>query len=479
MRSSTILLTLICCAYLILSGIFSTTPLDMDEFTFIREPYELLGGDYTVRYLRNNEYKAAARTLMKSYYFYWKYRPLNAPVISQDDRSLFNDDQRNFGYIKPSPMQLSDPTAIKNYQQRLIVPEPDRFYAHGAGKPLLPAILSIPQLALLKILGIDKVRLLDAEYNNRNDLLFSVCRLIQIFAGLASTLLVFNILKHNVQPTRACLATLIFAIFPVTIKYFPNLHHDSIMVPFILLAVYLQMVGRYAGAGVAYGLALASKNVAIILFLALAVDFAINAARLWRSTIYPVSHRTGTVASLRARFLGLTIMGAIAVVTLLPFANPVSYAQEILTPIISRPIDRRGENITKWTFKEMVHSEGSSLSPQVTLIQRTMYFHDIGFMFLILAVCLAIQKSPNPITRLSIVIMVGYLPMSAIFSTLLDYRTLLLVPFFTMAASELLQISQLRWLAVLTTGLMFCYVSDPGKTDMIHPNFSAGQHLTN
>jgi len=160
-------------------------------------------------------------------------------------------------------------------------------------------------------------------------------------------------------------------------------------------------------------------------------------------------------------------MGAVAFVTLLPFANPISYAEEILTPLIGRPIDPRGENVSQWTFKRMV-SDKSTLSPQVTFAQKFLYFNDLGFMFFVLALCLAVQRPVTSIARLSIIVMVLYLPISAIFGLSLGYRTLFLVPFFAMAAAELLQLNQLRWLVVATAVLALIYVSDPGQTDVIH-----------
>jgi hypothetical protein len=452
----------ICGIYLILAGIFSTTTLDEDEFGFAREPYEILGGDYTISYLRKHEYTRALKTLAKAYYFFWYYRPLNAPVISEDHRSMFEVEEREFGYLKPARVQFGDPAAIEKYRARLIVPEPDRFYTHGAGKPLLPALLSIPQLTLLKIFGISTDRILNAQYHKRYDLVFLIFRLVQIFGGTASILLVFKIIETKFDPERAYLGALIFAIFPTTIKYFPNLHHDAILVPFVLLAVYFQMVKRYAAAGAAYGLALASKNVAIILLPALAADAAISGLRLWRE-----AGSTAVLAFLRARLAGLAVMGAIAIVTLLPFANPISYAEEILTPVINRPIDPRGENVSQWTLKGIVRDE-PKLSPQVTFAQKFLYFNDLGFLFLILALCLAAQRPLTSITRLSLTVMLLYLPISSIFGVLLDWRTLLLVPFFAIAAAELLEVSQLRWLAVAAGVLALIYVSNPSSTDVIH-----------
>jgi hypothetical protein len=467
------LLVVICGFYLVLAGVFSTATLDVDEFTFAREPYELLGGDYTLGYLRRHEYVNALKTLAKSYYFFWYYRPLNAPVVREDHRSIFASQEREFGYVKPASVQFNDPAAIEKYQARLVVPEPDRFYTHGAGKPLLPALLSIPQLGLIKLLNIGSGQILNAQYHKRYDSMFIIFRLAQIFAGLASILLVFKILEKKLTLERAYLGTLIFAIFPVTIKYFPNLHHDSILVPFALLAVYLQMVRRYVAAGVAYGLALASKNVAIILLPALAADVAIQGFRLWNE-----AGSTSALAFLRPRLAGLAAMGAVALVTLLPFANPVSYAQEILTPLISRPIDPRGENVDQWTLKSIVSNE-SKMSPQVTFAQKFLYFNDLGFLFLVLALCLAVQRPLTSITRLSIIIMVLYLPMTSIFGAMLDYRTLLLVPFFAMAAAELLQPRQLRWLVTATVTLTLIYISDPSETDVLHKHYIGNQSPQN
>jgi len=448
--------------YAVSATIFSTTTFDTDEFGFVREPYEMLGGDYTLGHLRKHEYANAVKTLAKSYYFYWYYRPLNAPVIREDHRRLFATEESEFGYVKPASVQFTDPAAIEKYERRLVVPEPDRFYSHGAGKPLLPALVSIPQLILIKLLGISTNQILDAQYYRHYDPVFIILRLAQLLAGLGSIFLVYKILEAKVDTERALLGALTFAIFPTTIKYFPNLHHDGILVFFLLLAVYLQMEKRYLAAGVAYGLAMASKNVAIILLPALVGDFLIQAFRFWRG-----AEPSTAYTRLRARLAGLAIMGAVAFATLLPFANPISYAQEILTPFITRPIDPRGENVSQWTLKEIV-SDDAGLSPQVKFAKKFLYFNDLGFLFLVLTLCLAFQRPLNSITRLSLILMVLYLPMSSIFGLSLDWRTLFLVPFFAMAAAELLQPRQLKWLVSATAALALIYVSDPSKTDSIH-----------
>ena len=205
---------------------FGTAPLDEDEFTFIREPYELIGGDYTVGYLKDGEYANALQTAIKSYYFFWKYRPLNAPVIAKGDQTLFNDEEEKFGYVKPAPIQPGEVPAIGSYENRLIVPEPDRFYSHGAGKPLLPALLSIPQLAVLNIVGVGKAALLESQFNGKANAVFILARLMQYLAGVLSIILVYLIVKRTLCASKAYISAFIFAIFPLTIKWFPNLHHE-------------------------------------------------------------------------------------------------------------------------------------------------------------------------------------------------------------------------------------------------------------
>jgi hypothetical protein len=461
-------LVVLCAVYVVLAGIFATTTFDSDEFNFVREPYEMLGGDYTVGYLRKHEYGNAIETLAKSYYFYWTYRPLNAPVVREDHRALFKKEEKEFGFVSPAPVDGNDPAAVEKYQARLIVPEPDRFFHHGAGKPLLSAILSIPQLALAR-LSADRGRILDAQFNGYYDPVFILLRLVQLLAGLASTVLVFKILERTVDLEKACLGTLIFAMFPITIKYFPNLHHDSILVPFVLLTVYLYVTKRYVSAGIAYGLALASKNLAIIVLPALTADIAIQAFRVWKE-----SNSTVAIAFLRTQLARMAISGAVAFATFLPFANPVSYAQEVLTPVISRPIDPRGENVGQWSVDSMLN-ERSALSPQVAFARKFLYFKDMGFFFFLLTLFLAIRQPLTDAARLSLILVAAYLPMAAIFGTDLEYRTLLIIPLFAIIAAELVRPAHLRWLAGVIAVLTVIYVSNPARTDFYHKQHIGSQ----
>jgi hypothetical protein len=466
-----LLLIVICCFYVTLAAVFALEPFDIDEFGFITEPYELFGGDYTVGYLHDGDYADALRTAVKSYYFFWKYRPINAPIVSPPDRALFSDEEKRYGYVKPisshatiSTFSSSEATGFESsYAARLIVPEPDRFYSHGAGKPLLPALLSVPQLVLVETSGLGRTALLRAQFRGTPSAVFLLCRAIQYLSGVASLILLYNIVRRAAGVHKALMVTFIFSIFPLTIKYFPNMHHDSIMVTFFLLTLYLLVIERFAAAGVAYGLALASKNVAIILAPALLIQIAINAIGISRE-----AGKSKALVYVRSQTTGLLITALIAFATLIPFANPLSYAEEVMTPIVARPIDTRGEEVKKWTVNEMTNNNDSQLSPSVLAAQKFLYFHDIGFFFAALALFGLGPQLRSYHAQLAMAVLCLYIPLSAIFSPLLDYRTLLLAPLFLMIASDTFDLRRLRWLALLTMALTFAYLSNPMKTDLIH-----------
>jgi hypothetical protein len=113
-------------------------------------------------------------------------------------------------------------------------------------------------------------------------------------------------------------------------------------------------------------------------------------------------------------------------------------------------------------------SDKSALSPQVAFAKKFLYFNDIGFLFLMLALFLAIRNPLTDATRISIILLTSYLPLAAIFGTELEYRTLLLVPLFAIIAAELFQPVHLKWLAAGVTALALIYVSDPARTDFYH-----------
>ena len=111
------------------------------------------------------------------------------------------------------------------------------------------------------------------------------------------------------------------------------------------------------------------------------------------------------------------------------------------------------------------------MSRQVTFVEKFLYFKDVGFFFLVIAVCLALQRPLSAVARISMLLILIYLPIGPIFGLELGYRTLLLVPFFAMLAAELLEPKQLRWLAGGIAILALVYVSEPSKTDTLHQQY--------
>ena len=343
-------LALVCAVYLTLSGVYGSVNLDVDEFSFVREPYEMVGGDYTKRYLTKHEVGNAAVTALKSYYFYWKYRPLFSPIIDEKDKDLFHREETRFGYKKPVSVQrATDPDRIAKYAQRLVVPEPDRFYRNGAGKPLLPAILSIPQLGLTQLVSSGDRNLLVIQHTYNYHPMFILVRLAQILSGLFTILVVYWILAREYDQTKAVLGAAIMAFFPLSIKYFPNLHHDAFLAPFALLAAYWFTKQQYLRAGIFFGLALASKNAAIFLAPALlgyVIWEVLDARKNDPGRSLFAASRQGMRGWATAMLVGFVVLA--------PFANPISYVSEILTPITHRPYDPRGEDVNARTAAEEI-----------------------------------------------------------------------------------------------------------------------------
>src|SRR5437870_6491713 len=242
-------LILLVVIYVIVSAAAGSMRLDQDEFAFVREPYDLLGGDYTAGYARSGEYAGALATALKAYYFYWKYRPLFSPVVADEDKTIFGAEEKRFGYVNPAEADPSEKTEA-SYRKRLIVPEPDRFYRHGAGKPLLSAIANIPPLALVALATRNGPDLLSYQYQYNYHPIFILVRLSAILAGLATLVLVYLIAERAWGQTRATLAGALFLAYPPVLLFFPNIHHDAYMVPFLLGAVWGVAKERYVLAGI-------------------------------------------------------------------------------------------------------------------------------------------------------------------------------------------------------------------------------------
>ncbi len=386
-RSSYSLL-LVCAVYLILSVAFGCASLDVDERGFAKEPYQLIGGDYTRGYLAEGELGSAASTVLKSYLFYWKYRPLFAPIIEEGDRNLFAAEELRFGYEASHSRDGLEKSAAVGQSERLVVPEPDRFYRHGAGKPLLPAILSIPQTLLVGLISVERPGFLNLQDTHNYHPIFVLTRLAQILSGLASILLVWWILAWEYDATRALLGASLVAFFPLSIVWFPNLHHDAILVPFVLLTAYFFLRRQYTRAGVFFGLALASKNVAIFLAVALL------AYVIWDTLSARRHDPHGAVrAILRGGMKGWARAMLVGGLVLLPFANPLSYLDEVATPLTHRAYDKRGENVDRFTVagklrapeRQGKNADRSVLRREVRAINSAVGFQEMWFLFVALA----------------------------------------------------------------------------------------------
>lgn len=426
----------VCLLYIIMAAIFASVNLDIDEFGFIRDPYELLGGDYTVGYLKQNRVADAASTALKSYYFYWTYRPLYSPLIPEKDKTMFAAEERDFGYTKPVSVSKDDQQALAKYGQRLIVPEPDRFYSHGAGKPLLSAIASIPQLALLRFISSNGKNLLYYQYRYNHHPIFVVTRLVQILAGLATILIVYWILAREYDQTRALIGAASVGFFPTAIEYFPNLHHDSLLAPFLVLSLYFFFREHYKKAGLFLGLALATKNVAIFMLPVFAVHTIYDLVKL-----RGVSPDFDWNASVR-KLTGLVKIAAIGILVLLPFANPISYAREILTPVTHRVTDLRGENVEQSTLSGRLGTQGhqaaSAERPAVRFLQLMLRLESNDFFFLVIAVVLFYSMRQHSLMCMCFLFLLMLLPYGLIFGYALNYRSLQFVPFFALIVGRMI-----------------------------------------
>lgn len=465
-------LSAVCILYLVMACIFGSTNLDMDEFGFIRDPYELLGGDYTAGYLKQHRFTEAASTALKSYYFYWTYRPLYSPLIRDEDKTLFAAQEREFGYVKADRVAKDDQQALTKYSKRLIVPEPDRFYAHGAGKPLLSAIASIPQLVLLKFVTPVGKNLLNYQYQYNYHPIFIVARLVQLLAGLATVLIVYRILAKEGDQTGALIGAASIGFFPAAIEYFPNLHHDSLLAPFLVLSLYCFFKKHYKRAGLFFGLALATKNVAIFLLPVFAAQIVMDMLAARRS-----SPEFGW-RSVSQELAGPLKAVVVAFVVLLPFANPISYASEILTPVTHRKTDLRGEDVEQSTLSGRLGSQGAAAAgmqrPGVRLLHMVLRLDTNDFFFLAIAVFLFFSTDQDPLMRLCFLFLLMSLPYGLIFGYGLNYRSLQFLPFFALMAGRLL--TGRRRLAVAFLAILLLvdvvYCIDPMTANDLHTRAS-------
>jgi 4-amino-4-deoxy-L-arabinose transferase-like glycosyltransferase len=197
------------------------------------------------------------------------------------------------------------------------------------------------------------------------------------------------------------------------------------MVPFLLAAAWCVVKDRYVAAGLSFGLALAAKNTAIFMLPAVA------AFLLWRWW------RTDSPLAKPAR--GFLVTVAFAAAALVPFANPVSYAREIATPVSGREYDPRGEDVSSFTL----HAQAldSEVRQSVRQLQRVIPWYAF-LAFVLLGILACGPRLRDPMVALSFFFLLMMFPHSLVFGQGLGYRSLMFAPFFCLAAVRL---STTRW----------------------------------
>jgi hypothetical protein len=441
--------------------------LDEDEFTFVRNPYELLGGDYTRGYLQEGDFSGAASVAARSYYFYWKYRPLFAPLIDPADKRLFEKEESKFGYKRPPDLPVGEQGSEERYQSRLIVPEPDRFYRHGAGKPLLASILNIPALAIVAAAsGGDGGALLKAQFSRSYSPIFIGVRLTAILCGALSLVFVYLLARRVWGDPQATFAGAFFILFPSVPLFFPNIHHDAYMVPFLLGTIVALTRQRFVIAGLSFGLALAAKNTALMLLPALLIWVAI---RKFADNKNSLDAKAVVIDG--AYFRKLLLFGLVAFITLLPFAHPVSYASEVLTPITEREFDPRGEDVGEFTLRAVTRNSGPAqpnsshrssgeTRPEVKLIQRLVPW-SVHLGFVLIAILACATRLANPIYGVCLLMALMTFPHSLVFGDGLIWRSIAFAPFFAILAAEWSDSKMRWWVLGLMATITIILVADP------------------
>lgn len=457
-------LALILAVQTILALRFATVGLDVDEFEFVREPYELIGGDYARGYLQRGELGKALDVARRSYCFFWKYRPLNAPMVSTEDQTIFATEEKVFGYTPPSRIARNDPEAVSKYRARLIVPEPDRMYRYGAGKPLLSSILMVPQLGAVAATLKSPKKLLDIQFTHNYHPIFILVRFVQLLAGLLAVILTYWIIEGIWDSDKALLGAALMALNPIAIMYFPNIHQDAVMVPFLIWSMGLILRRRLLLGGIAFGLALACKNAAIL--VAPAMVYLLLSRSVWAGN---GEERWTRVFARSRRVLFFAIM---AFLTLLPFASPVSYAKELLSPISRRVYDPRGEDIASYSLVgKGNHDDPASLvrstvRPEIGLLERVGGLKFTLWLPAILGLLVIAKHMQGACSSAAWIWMLAIFPAGAVFSYSMNYRALMFLPSFAVLGATLLP-RRWVWILILALGCVsVIYALDPMT---VHP----------
>jgi 4-amino-4-deoxy-L-arabinose transferase-like glycosyltransferase len=325
-------------------------------------------------------------------------------------------------------------------------------------------------LALVELFTHQDRNLLYYQYRYNYHPIFIVTRLVQILSGLATILLVYWILAREYGAQQARFGAAVMALFPTAIAYFPNLHHDAMLPPFLVLAAYLFIKQRFWVAGIFLGLALASKNTATLLLPVLAFEICWN---VWRARA-DGSEPYALVRQLK----GFAVTAAVGLLVLLPFANPVSYAQEILTPIMRPARDLRGENVEQFSLSARLHgasaeSARTSVRPEVRLVQLLLRFESDDLFFLVIAFFLFWSGRNDPLTRVCFAFLLMALPYGLIFGHDLNYRSLQYIPFLALLCGRFAPKGHYAAFVAILLGIDVLYCIDPITINYLHTQADA------
>jgi uncharacterized membrane protein len=285
-------------------------------------------------------------------------------------------------------------------------------------------------------------------------------RLQGLVAGALCLLLVHRILAREGPPDEAWLGMAWLAVLPPVLTCFPNLHFDAILAPLVLLASALFVRGRHVAGGLSLGLALAAKNTAVFLLPAAMAFVAWEVAEAHRGGGWPAARE-----GLRRRAIGLAVFFLMAIVSLTPFANPVSMAREILTPVIAQPFDQRGVDVGSFTLaaKFGVEPADPDLVPQrrIVLMIRQLVGTNMRMLMLLIGLPLVWSRITHPLNRLGFFFLLLVFPYALIFGDGLGYRSLMFLPFFALIAADVL--GRRTLLAVIAAFLVvdLVFVADP------------------
>lgn len=291
--------------FVVLSLPYAFTKLNGDETHFVTIPYLMVGGDYTLSAVKRGDYLQAAEIAATSYGLAWRY------------------------FVRPSDADEDAAAVLSKYEvtagaaerAKPFVFTPDYFVTHRkAGKPLLAFLLNIPALVASYALPRDL-------YAYQRDFIyhpaFLAPRLVVWLMGLAILVMIFRFVRERLGSEAGVRAALLFAVFPVTVVWTADIHQDVPLTFFLLPFFWLLWRRRLVWAGVAWGLAFATKNQAVF---ALA---PIMAEGIWLAIGKNHWSERADAVWQGARSLAVVVVVGTAVSA--PFAHPIANWLEVFS----------------------------------------------------------------------------------------------------------------------------------------------------